>query len=132
MIDHMNALTTETGTSLYRKLPDHAELLAEQAHLVARLSEITSLMSSGCLPEPSKTATAEPCVPSDFDRKAYAIGLIWRNPNIATRDLAKKVGVARSTLSLPTWKDVADVLRARRNLSASDYKKHHIDEDDDE
>lgn len=107
-------------------------LLAEQTRLVARLGEITALLTSGQLPPSSKTAAPDHTTPPDFDRKAYAIGLLWRNPSISTRELAKKVGVARSTLSLPSWKDVADVLRARRNLSASDYKDHHTDPEHDE
>ena len=111
---------------------DQQSLLAEQAQLVARLGEITTLLSSGHLPFTPKTTLPQSPVPVDFDRQAYAIGLIWRNPGISSRDLAKKVGVARSTLSLPSWKDVADVLRARRNLSANDYKNHHLDEEDDE
>lgn len=105
-------------------------LLAEQAQLVARLGEITALLASGQLPPSSKTAASEPALRSDFDQKAYAIGLIWRNPNISTRDLAKKVGVSKSTLFLPSWSDVAAVLRARRNMSLSESKNRHIDDDD--
>lgn len=108
-----------------------AELLAEQARLVARLGEITAELSSGRLSAPQKT-TPNATVPSGFDCKAYAIGLIWRNPVISTRELARQVGVARSTLSLPSWSDVAAVLRARKNLSHSDYKGHHIDNEDED
>ena len=108
------------------------ELLAEQARLVSRLGEITSLLSTATLPVHTKTAAMDATIPSEFDRKAYAIGLLWRNPSISTRELAKKVGVARSTLSLPGWSDVAAVIRARRNLCAGDYKNHHMDEEDDE
>lgn len=119
-------------TASHSNTTNSQALLAEQAQLVARLGEITALLASGPLPPPSKTAALEPTLRSDFDRKAYAIGLIWRNPNISTRNLAKKVGVAKSTLFLPGWKEVGDVLRARRNLSASDFKGYHTDPEDDE
>jgi hypothetical protein len=107
-----------------------AKLLAEQARIVARLVKITSILSSENPPIHTKT-TKEAGDSTDFDRKAYAIGLIWRNPAMSTRELAHKVGVARSTLFLPSWSDVAAVLRARKNLSRSDYKGHHIDEQED-
>ncbi len=111
---------------------NYVGLLAEQAQLVARLNEITTRLSSTRLPEVPKTADSEAAIPSEFDRKAYAIGLLWRNPAISTRELAKKVGVARSTLFLPSWSDVAAVIRARKNLCASDFKDHHVNEEDDQ
>ena len=111
---------------------DTQALLTEQSQLVARLSEITALLSSGHLPTPPKAGATKKPTPPDIDRKAYAIGLIWRNPNISTRDLAKKVGVSKSTLFLPSWKDVGAVLRARKNMCLGDHKDHHTDEEYDE
>lgn len=108
----------------------YTDLLAEQARIVARLSEITSILSSDNstvsqnTPPPKQQSFLK-----DFDRKAYAMGLIWRNPEISTRQLAKKVGVAQSTLFLPSWSDVAAILRGRKNNARDNYKNHHIDEE---
>lgn len=112
------------------KLDKHmqADLLAEQARIVARLAEITAILSNGNPPTTHIKSVPTQSFPKDFDRKAYAIGLIWRNPEISTRQLAQDVGIAQSTLFLPSWSDVAAVLRARKNISA-DYKDHHIDEE---
>lgn len=106
-----------------------ADLLAEQTRIVARLGEITSLLSSENPPIHTNTAPANSGT-ADFDRKAYAIGLIWRNPAMSTRELARKVGVSKSTLFLPSWSDVAAVLRARKNLSLNEHKGHHIDDEE--
>ncbi len=105
------------------------DLLAEQARIVAQLGEITAILNcSRPAAVLNKSASAQ-SFHKDFDRKAYAIGLIWRNPAISTPELAKKVGVNRTTLYLPSWSDVAKVLRARKNLSLNEHKDYHIDED---
>lgn len=106
-----------------------ADLLAEQARIVARLAEITAILNADNVPAVKNTSDGKQTFPKDFDRKAYCIGLIWRNPAISTRELAKKIGVAKSTLFLPSWSDVAAVLHARKNLSLGGYKDHHINDD---
>lgn len=117
-----------TDTPKTGSLHTRAQLLAEQARIVARLAEITSLLS---LENPPAKVSPEPQTEDsdDFDRRAYAIGLIWRNPDISTRELAQKVGVSKSTLFLPSWSDVAAVLRARKKLSLDRYKDYHTDND---
>jgi hypothetical protein len=111
---------------LAAKLDKQAELLAEQARIVSRLAEITAILNADI---PPAGKTRKQSFPKDFDRKAYAMGLIWRNPEISTRQLAQKVGVAQSTLFLPSWSDVAAILRGRKNNVRDNYKNHHIDED---
>jgi len=124
-----NASKTSNSEMLQEHEQTHARLLAEQASIVARLAEITTILSNGNLPTtPIKSVPAQ-SFPKDFDRKAYAMGLIWWNPEISTRQLARKVGVNHSTLFLPNWSDVAAVLRARKNLSLGEYKDHHIDDE---
>ena len=134
IIDRMDAQLTDIGikTLETEQASRHSrtELLAEQSRIVARLGEITSLLYSEN-PQIHTNTAPEPNGTADFDRKAYAIGLIWRNPAMSTRQLARKVGVARSTLFLPSWLDVAAILRARKNLSLDDHKGHHIDEEED-
>lgn len=132
MIDRMNTRSTDLKTQVFDAQQAYSELLAEQSRLVARLGEITALLSAVNPPTYHKTVTSDATTPPGFDRKAYAIGLLWRNPTISTRELAQKVGVARSTLFLPSWSDVATVIRARGNLSLRDYKNHHLDNEDDE
>ena len=107
----------------------HTKLLTEQASIVARLGEITSLLTSEDLSLTHTKSIPKQSFPKDFDRKAYAIGLIWRNPAISTRELARKVGVNHSTLFLPSWSDVAAVLRARKNLALDKPRSYHLDDD---
>jgi hypothetical protein len=114
------------------KLDNQADLLAEQASIVARLAEITAILSNGNQPTTHIKSVPAQSFPKDFDRKAYAIGLIWLNPSISIQELAKKVGVNRTTLYLPSWSDVARVLQARKNPSPNAHKDYHIDEDIDE
>jgi hypothetical protein len=105
-----------------------SDLLAEQACIVARLAEITAILNSENTSATNASA-ANKLLPRDFDRKAYAVGLIWLNPSISTQKLAQKVGVNRTTLYLPSWSDVAKVLRARKNLSPNGHEDFHKDED---
>lgn len=107
------------------------ELLAEQSRIVARLVEITSILSSEN-PEVASAPTMQTNTPVEFDSKAYAIGLIWRNPTISTRELAQKVGVAKSTLFLPSWADVAKFIKARKNVSPISSKDQPDSQEDDE
>lgn len=104
-------------------------MLAEQARIVARLAQITAMLTSDDTVTPNTSAGGRQLFPKGFDRKAYAVGLIWLNPAISTQELAKKVGVNRTTLYLPSWSDVAKVLRARENLCPNEHKDYHIDED---
>jgi len=120
--DRLKAQTSEISQT-------HARLLAEQASLVARLAEITAILSNGNLPTTLIKSVPAQSFPKDFDRKAYAIGLIWRNPAISTRELARKVGVNHSTLFLPNWSDVAAVLRARKNVALEKPRNYHVDDD---
>lgn len=104
---------------LSKQRKDVSALLAEQSALLDRLQEVNRQLTQamggngarcGKKPRPART---------DFDRQAYAVGLIWKNPTISTRQLARMVGVSKSTLFLPPWKDVGDMLKARkRHLSA--------------
>jgi hypothetical protein len=89
-------------------------------------------LSNGNQPTTHIKSVPAQSFPKDFDRKAYAIGLIWLNPSISIQELAKKVGVNRTTLYLPSWSDVARVLQARKNPSPNAHKDYHIDEDIDE
>ncbi|HRS72356.1 MAG TPA: hypothetical protein P5175_10970 [Anaerohalosphaeraceae bacterium] len=109
-----------------------ADLLNEQARIVARLAEITAILTSDDPPAIKNTSPSKQTFSKTFDRKAYAVGLIWLNPSISTQALAKKVGINRTTLYLPSWSDVARVLQARKNLSPNEHKDYHIDEDIDE
>ncbi|HBG28365.1 MAG: hypothetical protein A2Y10_08705 [Planctomycetes bacterium GWF2_41_51] len=124
----MNEFTKKSITSAKLENQTQADLLAEQARIVARLAEITAILSSDN-PIVSQNTPPKQLYPKEFDRKAYAVGLIWLNPSISTQELAKKVGVNRTTLYLPSWSDVAKVLRARMNLSIKEHKDYHLDED---
>jgi len=90
-----------------------AALLAEQAALVERLSEITAILSGKV---PAKPAAHIPQRwPDGFNIQAYAIGIIWKKPDIEVTELARLLGVSRSTIYSPQWADVARMLAARKN-----------------
>ncbi|OQA02991.1 MAG: hypothetical protein BWY69_00722 [Planctomycetes bacterium ADurb.Bin401] len=125
----MNEFSEKSVSAAKLDKQTQTNLLAEQTSIVARLAEITAILNGNNPPAVKNKSAPAKSFPTDFDRKAYAIGLIWRNPSISTRELARKVGVNHSTLFLPNWSDVAAVLRARKNLSLDHYKDHHIDED---
>ncbi|OHB55653.1 MAG: hypothetical protein A2Y12_15060 [Planctomycetes bacterium GWF2_42_9] len=113
----------------------HMDLLAEQALLVSRLVEITGLLTFDNPPMVKTTSIRKQSFPKDFDRKAYCIGLIWRNPTISARELTRKAGIARSTLDMPGWSDVVSVLKASQKASSKDckdYKSYTEDVDDDQ
>lgn len=124
----MNEFSKRSICSAKLENQTQADLLAEQARIVARLAEITAILTSENSAVPTASGGRQP-FGKEFDCKAYAIGLIWRNPEISTRQLAQKVGIAQSTLFLPSWSDVAAILRGRKNNARDDYKNHHIDEE---
>lgn len=112
----------------------HVDLLAEQARIVARLAEITAILNGGNPLAVKIKSVPTQTRPKDFDRKAYAIGLIWRNPAISARELTRKAGIARSTLDMPGWSDVVNILKASKKASSNDYKDYteQVDDDEDE
>ena len=77
------------------------------------MGEITAQLQG--LPAGALRADPVQVAPPDFDRQAYAVGLIFRQPQITARELARKVGVALGTLYSPAWSDVARFLRGRQS-----------------
>jgi hypothetical protein len=131
----MNEFSKKTVLAAKLDSQTQADLLAEQARIVARLAEITAILSNGNLPTTHIKCVPTQSFPKDFDRKAYCIGLIWRNPTISARELTRKAGIARSTLDMPGWSDVVSVLKASQKASSKDckdYKSYTEDVDDDQ
>jgi len=81
------------------------------------MGEITAQLQG--LPAGALRADPVQVAPPDFDRQAYAIGIVWRNPSIPVRDLAAKVGVNHQVFYQPQWADLGRVLRARPKSKAS-------------
>lgn len=107
----VSSYPTSSEKSSKKSGPDPAGLLAELATLHQRMGEITAQLQG--LPAGALRADPVQVAPPDFDRQAYAVGLIWRNPSIPVRELAEKAEVAVSTLYRRSWKDVRAVLEAR-------------------
>jgi len=102
--------------------PLRADLISEQVRLVQRLTEITAQLAAQNNVSISGPSSVQPSFPKDFDLQAYAIGIIWRNPNISTRELAKKIGVSHAAFHCPGWADVARILKARKSAKYINVK----------
>jgi len=107
-------------TANLRKIPV-ADLLAEQAALVQRLAEITGHLSGQSAPTfPER----RPPLPEDFSWPAYALGLLFEQPNMSARELAKRVGVTHGALyNSRRWSRVAKFLRAREAGKVSERRE---------
>jgi len=114
-------------TSDLRKMPA-ADLLAEQAAIVQRLAEITAQLNGQ--PTPS-IPERRPPLPEDFSWPAYALGLLFEQPEMTATELAARVGVTRSSLyTAPKWSKVAKFLRARQSNHRSERREHFASVDD--
>ena len=113
----VSSYPTSSEKSSKKPGPDPAGLLAELATLHQRMGEITAQLQG--LPAGALRADPVQVAPPDFDRQAYAIGIVWRNPSIPVRDLAAKVGVNHQVFYQPQWADLGRVLRARPKSKAS-------------
>jgi len=107
----VSSYPTSSEKSSKKSGPDPAGLLAELATLHQRMGEITAQLQG--LPAGALRADPVQVAPPDFDRQAYAVGLIWRNPSIPVRELGAKLGVDPSMLYRKSWDDVRRILRAR-------------------
>jgi len=97
------------------------DLLAEQAAIVHRLAEITAQLTG----QPTPTfPERRPPLPDDFSWPAYAIGLLFEQPDMSARELAKRVGVTHGALyNSQRWSRVAKFLRAREAGKVSERRE---------
>ena len=91
-----------------------AALRAEQAALIDRLAEVTSILNGKS--STKQVTHVRHTWPDNFNLQAYAMGLIFEKPDIEVTELAHQLGVSRSTIYSPQWVKVADTLQKRKRI----------------